>query len=56
MGSSESNKRYGLKDAVASWGRRKEFKMSLYGSWYRTKDRILCDNKRNATGLVSVVV
>ena len=25
--------------------------MSLYDSRYRTKGRIVCDNKRNATGL-----
>ena len=42
----------GLKDAVASWERRKDFKVSLYDTWYRTKDSIVCDDKRNATGLV----
>ena len=25
--------------------------MSFYDSWYRTKGRVVCDNKRNATGL-----
>ena len=30
VGSSESNKRCRLKDVVASWGRRKDFKMFLY--------------------------
>ena len=42
-----------MKDVAASWGGRKDyFKVSLYDTRYGTKGRIVCDNKRNATGLV----
>ena len=41
-----------MKDVVASWRRRKDCKVSLYDTRYGTKGRIVCNNKRNATGLV----
>lgn len=41
-----------MKDVAASWGRRKDFEVSLYDTRYGTKGRIVCDNKWNATGLV----
>ena len=52
VGSSESNKRCRLKEFVASWGRRKDFKVFLNDTCYGAMGRIVCDNKRNATGLV----
>ena len=41
-----------MKDVAASWRRRKDCKVSLYDTRCGTKGRIVCDNKRNATGLV----
>ena len=37
---------------MVTLGRREDFKMFLYDTWYGVKRRIVCDNKRNPTGLV----
>ena len=41
-----------MKNVVASWERRKDFNVSKYDTCYGTKGRIVCDDKRDATGLV----